>query len=110
LFEKPANGRLVDVASEDWEWIIECGNTNPDPVLEHLLHTCRHFAVLPFQYPESEFPLLLYVFERGPNWDDNKIKAIIDGDWAARQPNWGISLKELGLDEDNSSSRPDQGT
>jgi hypothetical protein len=26
----------VDVASEDWEWIIECGNTNPDPVLEQV--------------------------------------------------------------------------
>lgn len=63
--EEWANGKRVDLITQDKEWIIECGDTDAKPIREHLEYTCLYFAVLPFQSGEPT----LYVFERGPNWD-----------------------------------------
>lgn len=91
LFEQWANGHRVDVISTDQEWIIECGDTSPKPLLEHLLRTCKRFAVLPFQQ-STEFPFILYVFEQGPAWDDKAIEQqVLWGDVASRTPQWEIN-------------------
>lgn len=79
-FEKFANGRRVDLISDDERWIIECGDTNASPIITHLFRTCERFSVLPFQsYPDHNATVCLYTFVRGANWDDDTAWLISSG-------------------------------
>jgi hypothetical protein len=70
ITEQRYNGKRVDLISDDKKWIIECGDTDAKPILEHLYNTCQYFAVYPFGSKS------LYVFERGTKWDNEAIKRL----------------------------------
>jgi len=65
LSEQFRNGSRIDILSSDNEFYIECGDTNPAPMLEHLSENCIYFCVFPFCTFEDNF---FYIFERGENW------------------------------------------
>jgi hypothetical protein len=74
-----ANGRRVDVAATDWSWIIECGDTNARPIMDHLYQVpeagrAERVAIIPFQDDMSLKAIEMHVFRRGPQWTDEKIK------------------------------------
>lgn len=81
LPEMRRNGCYIDVIADDDSWWIECGDTDGHVVLGHL-RTCSHFAVLPFGTGE---PPTLFVFERGPNWQDKLHSANAGWDWGDTQ-------------------------
>lgn len=64
------NGRRVDVVSKDMEWFIECGDTNGEPIPYHLMGECAHVAVLPYGGTHDD---IMWVFERGGNWNADAI-------------------------------------
>jgi len=70
--ERWRNGKKVDVVSTDNHWIIECGDTSPEPVIDHLYHSCDKFGVLPYQELESG-SIEMFVFERGQNWSEQRV-------------------------------------
>lgn len=79
LHEERCNGRRVDVVSTDYEWLIECGDTNGEPIVKHLNAThgarnCNYVCVLPFQ--EFIDGVTMYVFTRGSNWSDEEAQRI----------------------------------
>jgi len=88
-YERAINGKRVDVYSCDREWLIECGDTDANVILDHLASDCRHFAVMPFQeLPEPGGRAcrpFMWVFERGPEWRDATVKrmrhSIANQDW-----------------------------
>ena len=63
-------GKLVDIAAADGSWIIECGDTSPQPVTSHLAHACDRFGVIPFQPLGLPASLVMHVFTRGSAWSD----------------------------------------
>ena len=73
ICEEWCNGRVVDVASSDRKWLIECGDTSPCPIEAHLLYTSDYFHVLPFQ--KISHNMFMVRFERDVAWDSETIKA-----------------------------------
>jgi len=67
IYEVWCNGRVVDVASNDRKWLIECGDTSPCPIEDHLLYTSDYFHVLPFQ--RIGHNMFMVRFERDVKWD-----------------------------------------
>jgi hypothetical protein len=79
-FEERFNRKRVDIISTDHEWVIECGDTQARPVVEHLYggddHTerCNMVGIIPFQDASVDFHM--YVFKRGSAWDEKWAKSI----------------------------------
>lgn len=69
ICEQHRNGRIVDVAEVGFRTLIECGDTNGQPIPYHLDNGTDAVIVLPFQAIES--PIKLHVFTRGSNWKGN---------------------------------------
>lgn len=64
--EQAVNGHRVDVVSDDLSILIECGNTDAVPVIEHLHKPAAKVCVVPFQgLHETQGAPFMYVFERG---------------------------------------------
>ena len=58
------NGKRVDIATECGTWLIECGDTNPGAVVNHLQRAYIQVMILPFQLDWHEKPEGI-VFKRG---------------------------------------------
>lgn len=72
LYETRFNSRRVDLVASDYSCIIECGDTNAPPIVDHLYEgetrqPCSFVGVMPFQELNAPF---IYIFKRGVNWDD----------------------------------------
>lgn len=67
------SGRQVDLATPCKTWVIECGDTSPAPIAEHLLHGHHYVAVLPFQGKDMSC-LEAIVFSPGEKWDRKSIE------------------------------------
>lgn len=79
-FEYPYNGRRCDVVSTDFEWVIECGDTYIDTVLEHLDGECNYYCILPFQ-EVLDGKLFMYVFRRGSAWTKTTRREVRDAEF-----------------------------
>jgi hypothetical protein len=77
-FEVWRDNKCVDIATKTVDWIIECGDTSPAPVFDHLRCSCRYFAVLPFQDFYKENCLEMFVFGYGQNWHQSNVEKILD--------------------------------
>lgn len=81
--EQWANGKRVDLLTQDQKWIIECGDTDAAPIYKHLYYTCQFFGVLPYPVQSP----ILFVFERGAKWNQRKAQAYFN-----RPTNEGVRL------------------
>lgn len=77
-FETWRDNKCVDIATKTVDWIIECGDTSPAPVFDHLRCSCRYFAVLPFQDFYKENCLEMFVFGYGQNWHQSNVEKALD--------------------------------
>lgn len=79
-FEQWFNRKRVDILSTDHDWVIECGDTQARPIIEHLYggddheHRCNKVAIIPFQSDYHNF--FMYVFMRGSAWDEQQARSI----------------------------------
>lgn len=82
LTEVKFNSRRVDLLAADYSCVIECGDTNAPPIVDHLYDgnngmPCSFVGVMPFQdLIDDPF---MYVFKRGVNWNESAARDIYFG-------------------------------
>lgn len=84
LAEQRYNGRRVDLITSCHTWLIECGDTSPQPIPKHLLRGVQYIGIVPFQ--ESDLASLeMFIFSKGDGWDNNTIRNNLVVDFTSEQ-------------------------
>jgi hypothetical protein len=84
LAEQRHNGRRVDLFTACNTWLIECGDTSPQPIPKHLLRGVQYIGIVPFQ--ESNLANLeMFIFSKGDGWNNNTIRNNLVVDFTSEQ-------------------------
>lgn len=78
-YEQVHHGKRVDVITSDFSHLIECGDNEPDAVLNHLIDpVVQAFYTMPFYFPHEKQEPTLFKITRAENWDtvSTRLKAI----------------------------------
>lgn len=67
------NGSRVDIATPCRKWIVECGDTLPQPIIEHLYRGTDYVAIIPFQGSDL-LHLDAVIFCKSPQWDSGVVQ------------------------------------
>lgn len=73
LAEQRYNGRRVDLITPCHTWLIECGDTSPQPIPKHLLRGVQYIGIVPFQESDPA-NLEMLVFSKGDSWNKSTIR------------------------------------
>jgi len=71
--EKRYNGSRVDITTTCRKWIVECGDTSPQAIIEHLYRGTDYVAIIPFRGNDL-LHLEAVIFCKSLQWDNKAVQ------------------------------------
>lgn len=71
--EQRCNDSRVDITTTCRKWIVECGDTSPQAIIEHLYRGTDYVAIIPFQGNDL-LHLEAVIFCKSPQWDNKTVQ------------------------------------